>query len=104
MNHPDVRAAHGPDHPSLPAAPEATPPDELPLTNAGWSASCEIQQSGPGAYCARSALSFQGVLRARVLLAGSYASRESARHALVLRVTEVLTDRERHAARVAVRP
>lgn len=104
MNHPDLRGAPGPVDASLPAGRRATAPDELHLTNVGWTASCEIQQSGPGAYCARAELSFQGVLRARVLLAGSYASRESARQALALRVTEVLGDRERHAAGVPMGP
>ncbi|MDQ8033207.1 MAG: hypothetical protein REJ50_14435 [Bordetella sp.] len=102
MNHSDLRADHGSADASFAADRQPTTPDELPLTNAGWSASCDIQQSGPGAYCARAELSFQGVLRARVLLAGAYASRESARQALAVRVTEVLGDRERHAAGVPV--
>lgn len=98
MNHSDLSVGLVSADARLLAGRQVTAPDELRLPNAGWAASCEIQQLGPGAYCARAELSFQGVLRARVLLAGSYASRESARQALALRVTEVLSDRERHAA------
>ena len=104
MNPFDLRAADGAVDASLPAGRQAAPPDELHLTAAGWSARCEIQQSAPGAYCARAELSFQGVLRARVLLAGAYASRESARQALASRVTEVLGDHERHMAVEPLQP